>query len=233
MLKIGVNRKTYTFIDIYKPLAHSMVSGFLLKNPSRKDLQWLREDLMQAAFLGVVNAEKTFDAEKGIPEKAYVIKQIEIQILKEFDRINFLSSSKIVKIQKFHRDKKRFEAIMQRKVTNEEFAEFSFQSATSIDQLLMLSTPVESVSTPEEQQFLLDEKKSTEEIIANKEFRAKLKSSIDKLLTREREIVSMLFLEGLTLQEAGNRLGITKQSIHEEERHILDKLKRLMAVNDA
>lgn len=221
------------YLQMYSSLAKSMVSCFLRKNLSRKDIQWLREDLMQAAFLGVVNAEKTFDAEKGIPEKAYVIKQIEIQILKEFDRINFLSSSKIVKIQKFHKDKKRFEAIMQRKVTNEEFAEFSFQSATSIDQLLMLTAPVESVSTPEEQQFLLDEKKSTEEIIANKEFRSKLKSSLDKLLTREREIVSMLFLEGLTLQEAGKRLGITKQSIHEEERHILDKLKRLMAVNDA
>ena len=229
---MGKLEESSKYLKTYSSLAKSMVSGFLRKNLCRKDIQWLREDLMQAAFLGVVNAEKTFDAKKGIPEKAYVIKQIEIQILKEFDRINFLSSSKIVKIQKFHRDKKRFEAIMNRKVTNEEFAEFSFQSATSIDKLLMLTAPVENVSTPEEQQFLLDEKKSTEEIIANQEFRTKLKSSLGKLLTREREIVSMLFFEGLTLQEAGKRLGITKQSIHEEERHILEKLKRLMAVGD-
>lgn len=225
-------RRASSYLDRYKPLAQSMVSGFLHKNPSRKDVKWLREDLLQAAYLGIVNAEKSYDSEKGIPEKVYVIKQIEIQILKEFDRINFVSSSKIAKIRKLQRDKKRFEQIMRRKVSNYEFADFSFRTITSIDNLLLLTTPVENVSLPEEQQILIDGKLSTEDIIARKEFGEKLKGALSKLLTREREIVTMIFLEGLTLKEAGSRLGITKQSIYEEEKHILEKLKRLMSIQD-
>ncbi len=216
------------FLKLYNPLAKSMVSSFLRKNPYRKDIQWLKEDLTQAAYLGIVNAGKTFDATKGIPEKVYVIKQIEIQILKEFDRINFLSSSKICKIQKFQRDKKRYEEIMKRHVSNDEFADFSFRSATSIDNLLMLTAPVENVSTPEEQMILVDDRQGIEEAVAHGEFMGKLQNALSRLLTREYEIVSMIFLEGLTLKEAGKRLGITKQSIYEEERHILEKLKRLM-----
>ena len=223
------NQSSIEFMNRYHALAVSKVSAFMRKNLSRKDAKWLREDLLQAALMVVVYASKTYDSSKGVPEKAYVVKQIEIHIFQEFDIINFIPSRELVKIKKLHEARTDLESLLCRPVTHSELADFIFEKSLDIADLLMLAAPLESIDLLQDR-FLLYQDFSLEESVELQELVNKLREALDKLPSLDREILVMLYWQNFSLQKVGDYFKISKQSILESRNKSFKKLRRLMGL---
>lgn len=219
------------FIRKYDWLVKVKVRSFMAKNP-RGDGYWLSEDLTQAAYMGLVQAFRTFDVSRGVQEQAYASLKIDYAILQEFDRQNFLSSRDIAKISRLNKDREKLEVLYGRPVTSDELAYFSIISDKDLAGLLrMAAICLQSVYDEEGNEIEIPTSNGSENFILRSQFKASLRKSFKMLTEREKMVMKLLFIDGLSLRQAGEILGIRKQSVAGTKKRFIRKIRLVLAAD--
>ncbi len=202
------------------------------------------DDLVHSGILGLIDAVKRFSwgrAREPEEFKAYAECRIRGQIMDELRRMDALPRSAREKVNKFKKTFDRLRQQLKREPTELEVsielkvdletchqmrAEMAFgkeipydscQNPQAIEEMLLRTLDDAAINTPESQLHIEQVKKLLAEELQNLE-------------EKERQIISLYYLEELTLKEIGMILSITESRVSQIHAAALAKLlKRLRA----
>lgn len=200
-------------------------------------------DLIAAGNLGLLEAAKRFDPEKGVKFISYAVWWIRQAIMQTIFqqtgavRIPIKESIFIAKVKDAY---EKLKEELEREPTEEEIAKRVNTSVKKVrNALLIVRMPV-SLDMPlgegEEEFTMLDilSKKGTEDIertLIEETLHKDIESMLNLLDDREREIIKMRYElfdgEVKTLEEVGEKLGISRERVRQLEQRALKKLKNI------
>lgn len=227
----------------YIPLVNKIVSRIEI-NDNALDY----EDLVSVGIIGLMDAIDKFDSSKNVPFEAYATIRIRGAIIDELRKSGKVSRDRIYKLNEYYEVKEKLEQELKRTPEEQEIIkELNLESkeVSKIYETLhyLSNVSLESViytKSGEEFNFidtLKDEKeKSPEETYIDKERKKELKKAIEKLNEREQQILSLYYVEELTLKEIAYVLDISIARVSQIHGKILLKLnsyiKELMEDED-
>jgi RNA polymerase primary sigma factor len=199
-------------------------------------------DLIAAGNLGLIEAAKRFDPDKNVKFISYAVWWIRQAIMQTIFqqtgavRIPVKESLFIAKVKETY---EKLKEELGREPTEEEIAKRLNTSVKKVKNTLSIVRLPISLDMPlgeggEEDFTLLDvlSKKGTEDIekeLIEETIHKELESMLDVLDEREKEIIKMRYgLDGeepKTLEEVGEKLGISRERVRQLEQRALKKLK--------
>lgn len=213
-------RDVARLIEANLPYAHAIAAEVVRKLP----LDIERKDINGWAELGLVEAANSFNPAIGVQFKTFAYYRIRGAIYDGLRKMGWYS--------KGHYQQLRFEV-----AANEYMRDFSEQQPGSVSpeaqlqnlkdltasvvSCYMLSLegishdPVDQVQT------------SAEEVVVRKQQNQNLRLSLERLPERNRKVLEGFYFEGLTLEEIGRRMGLSKSwvcRIHAKSLELLRKL---------
>ena len=206
-------------VETNLPYAHAIAAEVIRKLPF--DLE--RKDIRSWAELGLVEATNSFDPTLGVQFKTFAYYRIKGAIYDGLRKMGWYSKGQYQQL--------RFEM-----AANEYMRDFSEQrpgAASPEPQLQNLKDVTASVVScymlslegiahdPVDQGQV-----SAEEVVLRKQQTDNLKLSLKRLPERNRRVLESFYFEGLTLEEIGRRLGLSKSwvcRLHAKSLEILRK----------
>ncbi|MEN8142356.1 MAG: sigma-70 family RNA polymerase sigma factor, partial [Thermodesulfobacteriota bacterium] len=200
-------------------------------------------DLIQEGNVGLVQAVKKFDPYRGVKFSYYAAYWIRAYILKSimdnwrlvkigttqaqrklFFRLN--KERKLLEAQGFKPEPKLLAEKLN--VKESEVIEMSMRMGSNE---LSLESPVRDDSTDEQKDFLASQDPTIEELVSQKEIKAKVYEVIaklrDSLNDKEKAILKdrLLSDEPLTLQTIADKFGISRERVRQIEANLLGKMR--------
>jgi RNA polymerase primary sigma factor len=197
-------------------------------------------DLINQGNLGLIEAARRFDPEKGVKFISYAvwwIRQAMVQLLAEQSGTVKLPIKQASLLYKINEAIENLSKKLHREPMPEEVAEYLKIDKDTVENILMVSRNYLSFETPikegEDRTFLdLMESKSirVEDEVINRTLKDTLQSLIEDLDEREASILKMRYgLDGenpMTLEEVGNILKISRERVRQIEVRALNKLRK-------
>jgi RNA polymerase primary sigma factor len=189
------------------------------------------EDAMQDAYFGLYEAVNGFDESKGYKFLTYA----KFYILNAIQRgqCNTLNIPERVKdtARKIRRIQSRLSQEFNRIPTTAELSKYTGLSTETIKYTLNAVKPVKSIYEPvkgyddlEVWESLKDDTITFENDIAAADERKFIRSVVEELPERERQVVQLYYLQGLTYKEIGEKLGVSldwvRQLLNKGLRHL-------------
>lgn len=212
------------FLQKYEALIKSKVHTFIARNPTPGIVSY-QEDLLQAGYIGLMQAYRSFDSNYGVPEIAYVSMRVDYVILQEFDRLNPLSSRQIAQQRRLQESKCLIDSLYKRPTTRQELADWEGISVGDLESLIKLNSR-QFVSIDDD--FVQAKHKSESVAVARIYRKERAKALLElslELSKRDKTIIKLLYIDGLSLSQAGKVLGIRKQSVARARDNMLKRLK--------
>lgn len=200
-------------------------------------------DLIAAGNLGLLEAARRFDPEKDVKFISYAVWWIRQAIMQTIFqqtgavRIPIKESIFIAKVRNTY---EKLKEDLEREPTEEEIAKRLNTSVKKVRSALSIVRMPVSLDMPlgegEEDFTMLDilSKKGTEDIekgLIDETLHRDIESMLNFLDDREREIIKMRYGlfdgEVMTLEEAGERLNISRERVRQLEQRALKKLKSM------
>ena len=197
-------------------------------------------DLINEGNLGLIKAAERFDETRGFKFISYAvwwIRQSILQALAEQARIVRLPLNKIGSISKINRAFSQLEQEYQREPTTEELASVLDIAPDLVKDSLNLSGIHISMDAPlrEDEEntlydiMLNDDSPSADNELLMNSLRKEIERSLSTLSQREADILRYFFgLHGypiLTLEEIGDKLGLTRERVRQIKEKAIKKLK--------
>ncbi|MEF3255836.1 MAG: RNA polymerase sigma factor RpoD/SigA [Deferribacterales bacterium] len=197
-------------------------------------------DLINQGNLGLVEAAKRFDPDKGVKFISYAvwwIRQAMIQLLAEQSGTVKLPIKQASLLYRINGAIENLSKELHREPTAEEIAEYLKIDKETVENILMVSKNYLSFESPikdgEDRTFLdLLESKTikVEDEVINSTLKSTLQSLIQDLDEREANILRMRYgLDGetpMTLEEVGAILNISRERVRQIEARALAKLRK-------
>lgn len=201
-LNIEENRDE--LIERYLPYVRSIAQSIVPKLPSQIDIN----DLIGYGRIGLLEAVERFDRTRGVSFKTFAYYRIKGAIYDGLRQIGWFSRSEFARM--------RFEQSANELMTGYADSHGESRRASLDDQIseveemfsgivsaYMLSIESESINLPEVSA-------SPDEDYQSKEFSRIIREAISELPETERKLIEYYYYHGLTLEEIGNRLGLSK-----------------------
>ncbi len=189
------------------------------------------DDLFQVGCIGLIKAIDNFDVEQGVRFSTYAVPMIIGEIRRYLRDNNAVRVSRSMKDTAYHamQIREKIQNEQNRDVTVEEIAEAMNKPKEQV--VLALEAIVEPVSLYEpvysdggDTIFVMDqigdittEKDWIDEIL--------IKESIKNLSSREKKILNMRFMQGMTQMEVATEVGISQAQVSRLEKSAIKKIR--------
>ncbi|HMI84273.1 MAG TPA: RNA polymerase sigma factor RpoD/SigA [Polyangiaceae bacterium] len=198
-------------------------------------------DLVQEGNLGLMRAADKFDHERGVRFSTYAgwwIRQSLHRALSDHSRVIRMPVYMLELKHKLARTRQEFSQEYGREPTPDEAAERTGMSMAQLDELRR--SPKQPVSMdaplgPDSDSRLSDvvpdqDATSAIETISRQRLRKDVRRILDKLTSREREMLQLRFgtdqTDGITLQEIGEQFSLSRERVRQIEQEALGKLRK-------
>jgi RNA polymerase sigma factor for flagellar operon FliA len=214
--------QTSALIERHRSYARALAAEILRKLPPHAE----REELEGAADLGLVEAAGAFDPSRGVQFKTFAYYRIRGAVYDCIRRVTWLSKSDY--------DKLRFEAAAndylgdytagaEAEPSPEQAIEEVRRLTDPLATAYLLSLEAEGVKQPE------DPNPGAEEQLLESEQRGLLREALGKLPERNRVAIEFYYYQGLTLDEVGKKIGLSKSRTSRVVARSVDMLRDLLA----
>lgn len=195
-------------IDEGQAMVRSLASKISRKIPLRIDL----EDLVAYGQVGLAEAARDFDAQRGSQFTTYAYYRIRGAIYDGVSKMSWTSRA-------------RYNRLRYEQLANETLSELNKQPAEAgvptldedaswlrgaAERLAVVYLASGSVDEPGADAAFEDPAPPPPIVAANRELRDKLQELVEKLGPAERSLIRTIYFDGASLQEAAGRLGISK-----------------------
>ncbi|MBU0568639.1 sigma-70 family RNA polymerase sigma factor [bacterium] len=206
-----------------------------------------RDDLVQEALLGLVEAKRKFDPEKGVKFAAYAfprdnkgrVKRGRVRgaIIDFLRRLDWLPQDKREILKRYQRAKEELIQELEREPTRGEIAEELGISEEDVRKIEKLELFVGSLDEPhftddESEVNILDtissDIKPPDVVLEDEERNKAINSCIEGLPSPEKEIIEQRYYEGKTLKEVAESLDMPLSTTQRKEKEAERRLKDCM-----
>lgn len=226
-------------VEEYLPLVRHVVSRIAANLPSHVDT----DELFQVGSVGLVNASRAFDANRGVAFKTYAFALIRGAILDELRRLDVVPRSTREKIRAMEGWTAKLSHELGRPPAPAEVAARMDTTEAAVDALLRAARAVAILS--------LDDGTSSPDALlvrdilpcphsadpgdaaAQAELIEVVATRIRDLPETERRVIIMYYREGLLLREIGVVLGVTESRVSQIHSRALQRLRAMLAETDA
>jgi len=201
------------------------------------------EDLLNEGNVGLIEAAHRFDASKDTKFISYAIWWIRKSILKalsEQSGVVRLPYSQMKKVKEIRRAEQSLRRSLGRRPTREEISVFLEKSVAKIDKVLQHTVHEVSLDEPmgDEQEATLSDcledvdQISQEQRLLDAELTLGVGEIFQHLSPQQKTVISHRFgLDGgptLTLQETGDRMGLSRERVRQIECQAKERMRRLL-----
>jgi len=228
-------------INEYLPYVKRIVQRIAVHLPATVDV----EDLMNVGVIGLIQAVDRYDPGRDNKFMTYAVFRIKGAVLSELRSRDYLSRSNRRKIRELENTYLKLEQKLGRQVEDEEVAVElgvdleQIYRTKQISSISFISFEELGYSSREEKEKLLNYLVNNDDdaltVTRLKEIKQAVANAIERLPEKERLVISLYYLEELTMKEAGKVLNITESrvsQIHSQAiRRLRAKLKKEKLIN--
>jgi RNA polymerase sigma factor for flagellar operon FliA len=229
-------------ITEYLPYVKRIVQRLAVHLPSTVDI----DDLMNVGVIGLIQAVDRYDPRRDNKFMTYAIFRIKGAVLSELRARDFLSRSNRRKIRELESAYLRLEQKLGREADDHEIASElgvdleQVYRTKQMSSISFISLEELGVSSKDEKEKLLSYLINNDDDALNmtklKELKEAMAQAIKQLPEKERQVISLYYLEELTMKETGKVLGITESrvsQIHSQAiLHLRTKLRKQKLLED-
>jgi len=229
-------------ISEYLPYVKRIVQRLAVHLPSTVDI----DDLMNVGVIGLIQAVDRYDPRRDNKFMTYAIFRIKGAVLSELRARDFLSRSNRRKIRELESAYQRLEQKLGREANDKEIAQElgieleQVYRTKQMSSISFISLEELGVSSKDEKEKLMSFLANNEDDALNltklKELKEALAGAIKQLPEKERLVISLYYLDELTMKETGKVLGITESrvsQIHSQAiLHLRSKLRKQKLLED-
>lgn len=226
-----------TLVKQYVHLVEQMASRLSLTIPQNIIP---KDDLVGLGYIGLIEAIKKFDYNKGYQFETFGLWRIKGAMLDGIRQMDWVPRGLREKAKKLNTASRQLEQQLMRTPTEEELSQYvnlsleevdQAMSALSLSTLLSLNEPMNGHEEEGKQQNRLDQIKddtliSQEKRIQMGEFRKMIAAAIDTMPEKERLVISLFYYEGLTQVEIAEVLNLTKGRISQLHSQAILRLRK-------
>ena len=206
-------------ITEYLPYVKRIVHRLAMHLPSTIDI----DDLMNVGVIGLIQAVDRYDPRRDNKFMTYAVFRIKGAVLSELRSRDFLSRSNRRKIRELENAFLRLEQKLGREAEDREVADELGVEVEQIYRTKQLSN-ISFISFEELGYSSKDEKEKLMNFLVNndddaltltrlKELKSALAGAIEALAEKEKLVISLYYLDELTMKETGEVLGITESRV--------------------
>ncbi len=218
-------------INEYLPYVKRIVQRIAVHLPATVDI----EDLMNVGVIGLIQAVDRYDPRRDNKFMTYAVFRIKGAVLSELRSRDFLSRSNRRKIRELENTYLKLEQKLGRQVEDQEVAAELGVELDQIHRTRQLSS-ISFISFEELGYSSREEKEKMLNYLVNndddaltltrlKELKQAVAQAIEKLPEKERLVISLYYLEELTMKEAGKVLNITESRVSQIHSQAIRRLR--------
>ena len=218
-------------ISEYLPYVKRIVHRIAVHLPSTIDI----DDLMNVGVIGLIQAVDRYDPRRDNKFMTYAVFRIKGAVLSELRSRDFLSRSNRRKIRDLENTYLRLEQKLGREVDDGEIAQ---EMGVSVEQVYrtkqmsnisFISFEELGYSSRDEKEklmsYLVDNDDDALTLTRLKEIKEAMARSIEQLPEKERLVISLYYIEELTMKETGKVLNITESRVSQIHSQAVRRLR--------
>lgn len=224
-------------LNHYLPLVRNVAGRMALGFPKSVELN----DLISTGVIGLIEALKNFDPDRGVKFETFAVPRIRGAILDELRALDWVPRSTRAKAREIDRSTVKLENQLGRVPTQGELAadmkisqsdllaaleDVSGTTLLSLDELVYREEDnrqvprVETLESPKNESILGD--------IERQELRAYLINAISSLSEQEKLVIALYYYEELTLREIGEVMHISESRVSQIHTKSVGKLRQMV-----
>lgn len=218
---VSDNKKRDEFIEQNLGLVHSLCKRF-----TGKGIDY--DDLFQTGCIGLIKAADGFDADRGLCFSTYAFPVIMGELKRLFRDGGTIKVSRSLKelSLKVSRCKEKFETENGREPTVGELSEILCVPKDEIVEAVCVSQPVLSL-TYEAEDGVREYDLPVDDVEKNLSDKLFLESILEKLASKERDIIYYRYYEGLTQAKTAELLSMSQVQVSRSEKKTLIKIRSM------
>ncbi len=224
-------------LNLYLPLVRSVAGRMAMGFPRSVELQ----DLVNTGVIGLIEAFKNFDPDRGVKFETYAVPRIRGAILDELRALDWVPRSTRAKARNIGRATVELENDFGRPPTEDELAkhlefthtelmaaldDVSCTTVLSLDEVIFRDEDNRQVPRSESVEDTTDT--SVLNSVLKKELQAFLRVAIDRLTEQEKLVIALYYFEELTLKEIGAVMSISESRVSQIHTKAVSKLRGLI-----
>ena len=226
-----------TLILHYMPLVRFVVSRLGIPPTSMLEA----DDLVSYGTIGLVNAVDRYDPQRGVRFEAFATSRIRGAVIDQLRALNWLPRSAVSRVkqvettlatleQRLGRHANEDEAAKELGVTVDRYRHMLVEAGISV---LSLDVPLTMFGQDEDlltlRDLLEDSTPGPDECAEQKELLAVLHQSLDLLPEREQLLLSLYYIEELTMKEISRVMDVSESRVCQLHAQALLRLRTLLA----
>ena len=191
------------------------------------------DELIQVGTIGLIEAAKSFDDQKGVEFEVFARTRIRGAILDQVRKLSYLPRSAIVNIRDHNEATAVLSSELGREPTQTELADFMGKDLDSFHKERTHAHRFQTVSLesqlPESIDLPANEFNEPETTLTDSQMMEALTESIESLPEREKTIISLYYVEELNLKEIGAVLEVSESRVSQVLSATIKQLRKNFA----
>lgn len=212
-----------TLVSKHRSLVAKIAKSMKRKLPSHIEL----DDLIQSGFIGLLEANKTYKNDQGATFETYASIKIKGSIIDDLRRNSWGTRESLKRLRQLGEAVNRLEQREQKQPTQEEIAaelNMTMDEHIKYCQKINLAQVI-SLEHVENSNVFASYDNDPQDIVENEDMKNKIKNALEILPEREQILLSLYYIEELTLREVAEVLDLTEARVCQLHVIALAKIK--------